>query len=366
MMRRALRNQGGFSLVEILMVIVIMSVVIGTVYSLFSTYQKTTYTQEETVEVQQNLRIAMDMLSRDIHAAGMLVDYGKFDPAQPELYPLDPIRSVLNDSGPNGSDGMVLNMASATGKYARIDADVTPLSTSASFPLAPSTTLDSPVTASSRITSMGDGDILQVDDQVRIFRALQNEQPAVADPIVESAVFLVTAVVRQEGLKGISTAPATAPTTAPAVTLEDLSGISMSGIDFKRGDIIAKVNATDTTTPDPNTIEYGIVSNAAAPATTTTDPNCPVNQRCLARRLNDESSAGNPVWQIVAQNISNLQLTYLLDDNSTSDDPSKTERSKVKAVMIVISGETVKTRHLSGNSPKNRQLTAVVKLRNRR
>lgn len=31
MMRRTLRNQGGFSLVEILMVIVIMSVVIGTV-----------------------------------------------------------------------------------------------------------------------------------------------------------------------------------------------------------------------------------------------------------------------------------------------------------------------------------------------
>jgi len=138
----------------------------------------------------------------------------------------------------------------------------------------------------------------------------------------------------------------------------------MSGIDFKRGDIIAKVNATDTTTPDPNTIEYGIVINGAAPATATTDPNCPVNQRCLARRLNGESSDGNPVWQIVAQNITNLQLSYLLDDNSTSDAP--TDLSQVKAVMIALSGETVRTRHLSGNSPKNRQLTAVVKLRNRR
>lgn len=349
-MMRGNLPRAGFSLVEVLIVVAIMGVVVGAVYSLYSTHQKTTYTQEETVEVQQNLRIALDMLSRDIHAAGMLVDYGAN---------INPVQSVTNDSGPNGSDGMVLSMASATGRYARIDGDVTPSSTSALFPLAPATTLDSPVTATSRITSMGDGDILQVNDRVRIFRALQNEQPTVND-----ATFLVTAVQRQEGLKGISTIPAAAPTTAPTVTLEDLSGISMSGIDFKRGDIIAKVNATDTTTPDPNTIEYGIVINGAAPATATTDPNCPVNQRCLARRLNGESSDGNPVWQIVAQNITNLQLSYLLDDNSTSDAP--TDLSQVKAVMIALSGETVRTRHLSGNSPKNRQLTAVVKLRNRR
>lgn len=349
-MKRTLHGEAGFSLVEVLIVVAIMGVVTGAVYSLYSAHQKTAYTQDETVEVQQNLRIAMDMLSRDIHSAGMLLDYGA------NIYP---IQAITNNSGPNGSDGLILQMASAVGSYARIDGDMTPSSTAATFLLAPATTLDSPVTAASRITSMGDGDIMQVNDRVRIFRALQNEQPTVTD-----ATFLVTAVQRQVGLKGILTAPATAPTTAPAVTIEDLTGTSMSGIDFKRGDIIAKVNATDSTTPNPNTIEYGIVVNGAAPATATTDPNCPLNQRCLARRLNGENSAGNPVWQIVAQNITNLQLTYLLDDNSTSDEPA--DLSQVKAVMIALSGETVKTRLLSGNSSKNRQMTAVVKLRNRR
>lgn len=340
----------GFSLVEVLIVIAIMGVVIGSVYSLYITQQKTSYTQDETVEVQQNLRIAMDMLSRDIRSAGMLVDYGAN---------FFPIQSVTNDSGPNGSDGLILQMASAVGSYARIDGDVTPSSTSATFPIAPATTLDAPVTATSRITSMGDGDILQVNDRVRIFRALQNVQPTVND-----AIFLVTGVQRQVGLRGLSTSPVTAPATSPTVTLEDLNGVSLSGTEFKRGDIIAKVSATDTTTPDPNTIEYGIVINGAAPATASTDPNCPVNQRCLARRLNGENDAGNPVWQIVAHNITNLQLTYLLEDNSTSDAP--TDLSTVTGVMVMLSGETAKTIHLSGNVAKSRQLTSLVKLKNRR
>lgn len=351
MIKRSLHTAKGFTLVEVLVVTVIMGVIMGAVYSLYITNQHTSYTQDETVEVQQNLRIAMDMVSRDLRMAGMLVDYGS------SVYP---IQSVVNNSGPNSSDGITMNMASAVGNYARIDADNTPAGTTATFDLSPSTTAETPVTATSRITSSGDGDILQVGDKVRILRSFQNTQPTDSD-----AVFEVTAVQRQVGLKGISTIPATDPTTKPTVTLKDVAGTSMTGIEFKRGDIIAKVNATDATTPSPNTVQYAVVTYAAAPATATTDPNCPTNQRCLARRLNNESTAtGDPIWQIVAQNITNFQLQYLLDDNSIVDNPG--DRSVIKAVMVTISGETVSTRMLSDNVPKTRQLASVVKLRNRR
>ena len=350
-MKCNLHTNRGFTLVEVLIVMAMFGVIMGAVYSLYITNLRTSYTSDETSEVQQNMRIAMDVVTRDLRMAGMLVDYGN------NIYP---IQTVLADNtGPNGSDGITLNMASATGSYARIDTDITPTSTSAIFALTPSTTSESPVTTSSIITSYGDGDTLQIDDRVRIFRALQNTQPSVAD-----SVFEVTAVQRQVGLKGVSNNPATAPTTAPTATLKNLAGTSMLNIEFKRGDIIAKVNAGDTTTPAPNTIQYAIVTNAAAPATTTTDPNCPVNQRCLARRLNNETSSGNPVWQIVAQNLTNFQLRYLLDDGGVVDAP--TDRSLIKGVMVAISGETVSTRSLSDNLAKTRQLSSIVKLRNRR
>jgi hypothetical protein len=252
-----------------------------------------------------------------------------------------------------------MNMASAFGLYAKIDADTTPDASPAVFALTPATTVESPVTATSKVTSSGDGDVLQVGDKVRIFRPFQNNQPSVND-----AIFEVTAVQRQVGLKGIGAAPA-APTTSPSVTIKNSVGASLVGVEFKRGDMIAKVNANDTTiTPLPNTVQYAVVTNAAAPATATTDPNCPANQRCLARRLNAEANGSAPVWQILAQNITNFQLQYLLDDNSIVDVP--TDRSLIKAVLVTITGETVTTRLLSNNVPKTRQLTSYVKLRNRR
>lgn len=332
-MKRSVHSQSGFTLVEVMIVVALTGVIMGAVYSLYITNLHTSHTQDETVEVQQNLRIAMDVVTRDLRMAGMLVDYGNN---------IFPIQTIVDNTGPNGSDGVTMNMASATGSYAKINADVTPAGTTAVFPLAPAT----------RATQAGDGDVLQLNDVVRIVRSLQSTQPS------GDATYTVTAVVRQVNMVG------EAGYVAPTVTLANATGASLSGVEYKRGDMIAKVNATDATTPLPNTVEYAVVTFAAAPATATTDPGCPVNQRCLARRLNGETTAGNPLWQIVAQNITNFQLSYLLDDNSISDTPP--DRSLIKAVMVAISGETVMTRLMSGNVPKTRQLTSVVKLRNRR
>jgi prepilin-type N-terminal cleavage/methylation domain-containing protein len=71
---RAIR---GFTLVEILVVLVIMGLVCAAVYTTFISTQRQAYTQDEVVEVQQNLRAALDYMMRDIRMAGFLTPPGQ-------------------------------------------------------------------------------------------------------------------------------------------------------------------------------------------------------------------------------------------------------------------------------------------------
>ena len=337
-MKDYLHSHRGFSLVELLIAMALVGVIMGAVYSLYATAQRTSYSQDETVEVQQNLRIAMDTVTRDLRMAGMLVDYGS------SVLPIQSRDLVTNAPFTNYSTSITMNMASATATYAKINSDVTPAASPAVFPVSPAT----------NTTRAGDGDVLQVDDKVRIINPLYSTQRTL--PTGE-ATFNVNAVVRQVKLSGET------GYIAPTVTLANATGETMANVEFKRGDMIAKVNVgtTSTATPSPNTIQYSLVRYAAAPATAATDPSCPVSQLCLARRLNNESISGIPVWQIVAQNITSFKLSYIMDDNSVSKVPA--DLPLIKGVMVAISGETVTTKLLSA---KSRQLTSVVKLRNRR
>jgi len=68
-----LRQKCGYSLVELLVTMVIFAIFSGAVYSLYITQLKTAYSREDTMDVQQNVRIAMDRLTRDIRMAGLFV-----------------------------------------------------------------------------------------------------------------------------------------------------------------------------------------------------------------------------------------------------------------------------------------------------
>ena len=60
----------GFSLVELLVAMAIGLVVLGSLYGVFTLQNKTFGNQEQIVEMQQNTRAAMDMMSREIRMAG--------------------------------------------------------------------------------------------------------------------------------------------------------------------------------------------------------------------------------------------------------------------------------------------------------
>lgn len=67
---KVVNNKCGFTLVELLLAIAISSLVVGAVHSAFVSQNRTYIAQESVAEMQQNIRISLEMLTRDIRMAG--------------------------------------------------------------------------------------------------------------------------------------------------------------------------------------------------------------------------------------------------------------------------------------------------------
>jgi type IV pilus assembly protein PilW len=64
-------GSAGFTLVEVLMCIAILSVLFGTVYRTFDTFNRSYANENVKAGVQQKSRIGIDLLARDIRLAGL-------------------------------------------------------------------------------------------------------------------------------------------------------------------------------------------------------------------------------------------------------------------------------------------------------
>lgn len=60
----------GFSLIELLIAMAVGLIIIGATYSVFIIQNKQINNQDKIVEMQQNVRAAMDMMSREVRMAG--------------------------------------------------------------------------------------------------------------------------------------------------------------------------------------------------------------------------------------------------------------------------------------------------------
>ena len=60
----------GFTLIELLIAMSVGLVLLGAMYGVFTTHSKIFGTQEQIAEMQQNVRAAMDMMTREIRMAG--------------------------------------------------------------------------------------------------------------------------------------------------------------------------------------------------------------------------------------------------------------------------------------------------------
>lgn len=65
-----MKHDQGFFLIELLVAMTISGVVVGAVYSVYHTQQKSYVSQQEIVEMQQNIRAAMLLMERAIRMAG--------------------------------------------------------------------------------------------------------------------------------------------------------------------------------------------------------------------------------------------------------------------------------------------------------
>ncbi|MGE5256956.1 MAG: PilW family protein [Hyphomicrobiales bacterium] len=73
---RIRHNKGGFTLVELMVAMAIATIVLASIYAAFNAQMRRYTTEQQVVEMQQNIRAAMYLLKRDIRVAG----YSPVDP----------------------------------------------------------------------------------------------------------------------------------------------------------------------------------------------------------------------------------------------------------------------------------------------
>ena len=64
------KNEPGFTLIEIMIALAIAGILLVSIYNMYISQSRTYTVQEQVSEMQQNARVAMDIISRNIRTAG--------------------------------------------------------------------------------------------------------------------------------------------------------------------------------------------------------------------------------------------------------------------------------------------------------
>jgi prepilin-type N-terminal cleavage/methylation domain-containing protein len=317
MIRMNLIKQRGFTLIELLVVMFMLGLVIMAIYSVYTTHQRSAYVQDEVVEVQQNLRIAMDKITNDIRMAGLFIPT-----PTAATYNAFPVQATGDaaETLPDGtlSDTLTLNAESSFHIFATITLSATPV-----FNVAYTDSVDA----------------FNTGDTVRIIRANSKTQPG------GNCTYKVTGTNR----------------IPPQITLgADTTSCNSSPVGtFLANDVIVRV---ESNLIYPITITYCLGSQTGVAGCSGAIATCPSGDLCLMRILN--IGTANEVSQLIAQNMSGLQISYLMNspfsvaEASSLVDPA--DVLKMRAVRVTLVGRTVKTTGLSDNTAKQRQLESVI------
>ncbi len=305
-------EQAGFSLVELLMVLGILGVVLGAINSLYLAHQRSASVEGEVVDVQQNLRMALEQMTRDISMAGFMANGA------------DPVALVVNNASPT-ADTVTLN----TGSESLVAATIN--TSSASVTVAAGGVLDLPVLAFGGSV----GGFEAADEGVAEVRIVNYRGEALG----AGARFTVMLVN-----------PSVTPCGAVAAPCLQLRAITAGTGDIQKGDTIVKTSVLGGAQAFPHTVAYSV---AACPA--------PLTGNCLMRTTVPAPTGGA---QVVATNVSDLQFRYLLDGTTEVDAPTAAQIGSVRAVRVTISGQLVDTVSAANGNTKTRTLMSVIAVRN--
>jgi len=109
--KKRITSEQGFTVVEIIIAMAMSLVVMGAIYSLFQTQQKSYIHQERVATIQQNLRGAMYIMTREIRLAGC--NPRGISPA-PGIFTADAntiqvTMDITNAAGTGSPDGLINN-----------------------------------------------------------------------------------------------------------------------------------------------------------------------------------------------------------------------------------------------------------------
>ena len=90
-------GQKGFTLIELLVALVISFILIGGIYGTFTSQQKAYTIQDQVAEAQQNARMAMNILLRDIRMAGYGIPDGGITIGSPSITYSSAIKITKDD-----------------------------------------------------------------------------------------------------------------------------------------------------------------------------------------------------------------------------------------------------------------------------
>lgn len=124
-----MRREEGFTLIELMVTLVIAGLLLGGVYSMMIRQQASYQTQDQVVEVQQNLRSSFILLRYDIRMTGFGLATGAASIAS----------HLNNQAGLNGTDQVVLGFNS--GSFSAVAPSGTSTAPIMSYPLSGATTI---------------------------------------------------------------------------------------------------------------------------------------------------------------------------------------------------------------------------------
>lgn len=78
----------GFTIVELLVAMAIVGLILGAIYAVFTSSNRSYHTQDRVVDTQQGLRVGVDFMVRDIRLAGL-------DPEETALFEIEEATATL-------------------------------------------------------------------------------------------------------------------------------------------------------------------------------------------------------------------------------------------------------------------------------
>jgi prepilin-type N-terminal cleavage/methylation domain-containing protein len=302
-------NSRGFSLVELLVVVVIFGVISTVVLDLYVNVVRSTTSSEEVVEVQQGMRLALEQVARDVQMAGFMVPTGI------------PITVARNDQ-------LTLTTASAFRTFARIE---------------------NPATFNAASTAIVNVDVGSAA-MARLFR--DDNYVRIVSPATG---------VQVGAFKVISINSTAVP---PYLRLEPLEAPA-AAIIVANADMIVRVPSPGEDATYPNAVTYLL---EADPISTTA--NMMVLSRIWRAGLPALTAANRDTGdRVLATKITGLRFEYLMNDGTVEPAPAAAAGTAVAVsrldnivgVRIFLTGlaEEGKTRGI-----KTRELQTTVKIRN--